>query len=204
MSVLEVLFAAAIASAASSVDAADVYGKPTPCIQVACPPNLKVYLGAWDGKFEAFDQDTNQYRPFDRDVLYSDRDVLREPISGDVFVIGHETDAYPGFNGLAPKVEHQLVVRGLRHGEAGRPYLRIVESDGVLAFKPSKTPHAPGELYWETHIQDQPGVAPALITLREAPDPRGVSQTVTMQLAAGEPAAVAIRGVLHRSATIDE
>jgi hypothetical protein len=122
---------------AQAVNCADAYGgKPAQCIQVACDAKYQTFLGTWKGPFHAYVKELSKdgkpvFRPYENTTVHAAADCLKNPAAGEMFIIGHMTDVYPEFSGLAAYTEHSLLITGTSSG--GSPFLRVVDEKQRLS-----------------------------------------------------------------------
>lgn len=116
---------------AQQVDCSAAYGgKPTRCAPVPCGGDYQAFLGIWKGPFEAYSQELSKngktiFRPYETTVTYRPSDCLKNPAVGEIFIIGHVTDAYSAFSGLPAHTDRSLLIMG--EGAAGARFLRTVD-----------------------------------------------------------------------------
>ena len=122
---------------AQAVDCADAYGgKPAQCVRIPCDAKYQTFLGTWKGPFHAYVREKSKdgksvFRPYENTTVYAAEDCLKNPDAGETFIIGHMTDAYPEFSGLAGHTEHSLLITGT--ASDGSPFLRIVDEKKRLS-----------------------------------------------------------------------
>jgi hypothetical protein len=122
---------------AQAVDCSEAYGgKPAQCVRVACDAKYQTFLGTWKGPFHAYVKELSKdgktvFRPYENITVYSAADCLKNSDAGETFIIGHMTDTYPEFSGLAAHTEHSLLITGT--SSDGSSFLRIVDEKQRLS-----------------------------------------------------------------------
>jgi hypothetical protein len=122
---------------AQAVDCSDAYsGKPAQCVRVACDAKYQIFLGTWKGPFHAYVRELSKdgktvFRPYESTTAYAAADCLKNPDAGETFIVGHMTDIYPEFSGLAGHTEHSLLITGT--SSDGSAFLRIVDEKKRLS-----------------------------------------------------------------------
>jgi hypothetical protein len=120
---------------AAEIDCSEAYGtNPAKCEHIVCDAKYLSFLGEWKGPFSTYVRelsagDKNVFRPFKNTVTYSESDCLKRPDTGDTFIIGRRTDAYPSFKSLPAKTVHGLLITGKKAD--GSPFLRTVDEEGA-------------------------------------------------------------------------
>lgn len=126
-----------ILASAQAVDCSDAYGgKPAHCARVPCDSKYQTFLGTWKGPFHAYVKELSKdgktvFRPYENTTVYAAADCLKNSDAGETFIIGHMTDNYPEFSGLAGHTEHSLLITGT--SSDGSPFLRIVDEKKRLS-----------------------------------------------------------------------
>jgi hypothetical protein len=122
---------------AQGVDCSHAYGgKPIQCVRVACDAKYQTFLGTWKGPFHAYVKELSKdgkmvFRPYENTTVYAAADCFKNPEAGEILIIGHMTDTYPEFLGLAAHVEHSLLITG--SSSDGSSFLRIVDAKQRLS-----------------------------------------------------------------------
>jgi hypothetical protein len=122
---------------AQAMNCSDAYGgKPAQCIRVACDAKYQTFLGTWKGPFHAYVKELSKdgkpvFRPYENTTVHAAADCLKNPAAGEIFIIGHMTDVYPAFSGLAGHTEHSLLITGT--SSDGSPFLRVVDEKQRLS-----------------------------------------------------------------------
>jgi hypothetical protein len=122
---------------AQAVDCTDAYGgKATHCVRVPCDAKYQTFLGTWKGPFHAYVKELSTdgktvFQPYENTTVYAAADCLKNPDTGETFIIGHMTNVYPEFSGLAGHTEQSLLITGT--SSDGSPFLRIVDEKKRLS-----------------------------------------------------------------------
>jgi hypothetical protein len=134
---LMLLIGMPIFASAQAVDCSDAYGgKAAQCVRVPCDSKYQTFLGTWKGPFHAYVRELSKdgksvFRPYDNTTVYAAADCLKNADAGETFIVGHMTDIYPEFSGLAGHTEHSLLVTGT--STDGSPFLRVVDEKKRLS-----------------------------------------------------------------------
>lgn len=128
------------------------------CRRIECPERYASFVGTWTGPFEAYvrelsNQETAVYRPYDNTVTYEAADCRQREDSGDVFIVGHQTDVYPAFKGLEGHTETSLLITG-RHADGTR-FLRTVGGEGTHDYQLVEQDESRGLSHWRLEIPAQ-------------------------------------------------
>ncbi len=112
-------------------------GHPASCKHVPCRKKYLSFIGTWQGEFHAYVRskstpDKAVYRPYHNTVNYSASDCLEDVKTGETFIVGHQTNRYPAFEGLSSKTDKSLLIIG--RGSDSKPFLRTVDNNGVNTF----------------------------------------------------------------------
>jgi hypothetical protein len=126
--VLAVICALPALAQAEPVDCSEAYGKTMRCERVACDALYQSFIGVWKGPFRAYVKELSKdgktvFRPYENATSYVAADCLKNPGTGETFIIGRMTDTYPAFSGLPARTDHSLLVTG--RNSDGSPFLRI-------------------------------------------------------------------------------
>lgn len=171
------------------------------CRRIPCNALYRSFLGTWSGEFWAYvrSQSTDQknvYRPYHEVVSYAPSDCLWNLKTHDSFIVGHQTETYPAFNGLPGKVEKNLLITG--RGADGTPFLRVTAGghtyDYMLRYKNSAAQLTVWELALPAN-RGQPQMTFTTIDERDLAAPAD-TRSVTVTLTVGPPAAPYWRGVI--------
>jgi hypothetical protein len=133
---LMLLAALPAAAVADTVDCSDAYGKAAQCARVPCDAKYQTFLGTWKGPFHAYVRDLSKdgkpvFRPYENTTVYTAADCLKNPETGETLIVGHMTDTYAEFSGLAGHSDHSLLITGT--SSDGSPFLRIVDEKKRLS-----------------------------------------------------------------------
>lgn len=116
---------------AQAVNCSDAYGgKPAQCVRVDCDAKYQTFLGTWKGQFHTYVRELSKdgktvFQPYENTTVYTAADCLKNADAGETFIIGHMTDTYAEFSGLAGHTEQSLLITGT--SADGSPFLRIVD-----------------------------------------------------------------------------
>jgi hypothetical protein len=134
---LMLLIGMPIFASAQAVDCSDAYGgKAAQCVRVPSDSKYQTFLGTRKGPFHAYVRELSKdgksvFRPYDNMTVYAAADCLKNVDAGETFIVGHMTDIYPEFSGLAGHTEHSLLITGT--STDGSPFLRIVDEKKRLS-----------------------------------------------------------------------
>lgn len=189
------------ATAASSDCSAD-YGQPASCVKVSCPQIYSDFIGTWSGQFYAYERKKSEggksvYRPYRNTTVYSPEDCLSNPMLGDTFIVGHQTDDYPAFEDLPGKVAAGLLITG--RGVDGTPFLRTVGKDGSHDFAQVYRNTAAKLVIWRLSMPAKDGNPPMTFTTIDARDysvSAGATRDVTVTMSVGPADAPYWEGVI--------
>jgi hypothetical protein len=126
-----------VLSGAETVDCSEAYGgKTAQCVRVPCDAKYQTFLGTWKGPFHAYVRELSKdgkpvFRPYENTTSYAAADCMKNPDAGETLIVGHMTDAYSEFSGLAGHTEHSLLITGTL--STGAPFLRIVDEKKRLS-----------------------------------------------------------------------
>lgn len=179
----------------------DYGGAAASCAPIPCNARYRSFLGTWSGRFWSYVQRRSTatksvYRPYREVVTYAAADCLRNVKTGDRFIVGHQTESYPTFGGLAAKTARSLLISGQKAD--GTPYLRISmrhhSYDYTLRYKDSAARLA----VWELDVPASKGQPQMTFTTIDGRDFSAGSRTrtVTITLAVGPPARPYWQGVI--------
>lgn len=171
------------------------------CRRIPCSALYRSFLGTWSGEFRAYvrSQSTDKkdvYRPYHEVVSYAPSDCLWNLKTHDSFIVGHQTESYPAFNGLPGKVERNLLITGRRAD--GAPFLRVTAGGHTYDYKLRYKNSAAQLTVWELALpakQGQPQMTFTTIDGRDFAAPAD-TRSVTVTLTVGPPAAPYWRGVI--------
>ena len=191
----------------AGVDCSAVYGAAASCAEVPCGPIYGVFLGTWSGQFWAYErkkstQTDTVYRPYRNNVAYTQSDCLKNTGNGDVFVVGHQTDDYPAFQGLPAKTDKGLLITGRKAD--GTPFLRTVGAEGRYDYALVYRNPAAKFAVWQLSIPAAGGNPPMTFTTIDGRDfgAAGETRDVTVTLTVGPADAPYWEGVIaHGSHT---
>ena len=177
--------------AGPTVNCAEDYGgAAASCQQVPCNGLYRSFLGTWSGQFWAYVRNKstagkNVYRPYQEAVTYAADDCLRNTRTGDTFIVGHQTERYPPFEGLASKTATNLLITGEKTD--GTPFLRVTMEhhtyDYTLRYK-----DGPAKLsVWELQVPASNGQPQMRFTTIDGRDftAHGHTRDVTVTMMVG-------------------
>lgn len=186
----------------ATINCADAYGGANAtCERIPCNALYRSFLGTWTGQFWAYVRNRSTrtravYRPDREAVTYTASDCLKNLKTADTFIIGHQIERYPSFDGLPAKTAKNLLITGEKAD--GTPFLRVTMGhqiyDFALAYKNSAAKLA----VWKLHIpasKGQPQMTYTTIDGRNFASPKR-TRIVTMTLAVGPTSAPYWQGVI--------
>ncbi len=181
---------------------ADYGGHAALCRRVSCNRRYASFLGIWRGEFHAYVRGKSApgepvYRPYRNSVSYSANDCLENPKTGESFIVGHQTDRYPAFEGLPAKVEKSLLIIG--RAATGEPFLRTVNGRRVHTFALAYRNRAAGLSAWRLDLpaaHGNPAMTFTTIDGRDLSAPGKHRRNVAVTLAVGPASAPYWRGVI--------
>jgi hypothetical protein len=185
-----------------SIDcSADYGGTAATCEPIPCNALYRSFLGTWSGQFWSYVQARSSaarstYRPYHELVTYSAADCLRNVETGDRFIVGHQTESYPAFDGLPAKTATNLLISGQKAD--GRAYLRITLGHHAYDYRLRYENRAAKLAVWELDLpaaKGQPQMTFTTIDGRSFSG-EGRTRTVTITLAVGPPARPYWQGVI--------
>lgn len=180
------------AAAVGSVDCSAAYGgQPTTCEQVPCDQRYSTFLGTWSGQFWSYERKKSTdsksvYRPYRNSVAYSASDCLKDPKTGDIFIMGHQTDDYPVFQDLPAKTTKGLLITGRKAD--GSPFLRTVGQEGSYDYALVYRNTAAKLAIWKLTVPGSGSNPPMTFTTIDGKDftvPNGETRDVTVTMAVG-------------------
>jgi hypothetical protein len=171
------------------------------CKRIPCSALYRSFLGTWSGEFRAYvrSQSTdkeNVYRPYHEVVSYAPSDCLWNLKTHDSFIVGHQTETYPAFNGLPAKVERNLLITGRQAN--GTPFLRVTAGGHTYDYELRYKNSAAQLTVWELALPANRGQPQMTFTTVDGRDFAAPADTrsVTVTLTVGPPAAPYWRGVI--------
>lgn len=179
------------AQAALSVNCSEEYGgAAASCQRIPCNGLYRSFLGTWSGEFWAYVQSKSTaaksvYRPYQEAVSYSEDDCLRNTRSGDTFIVGHQMERYPPFEGLASKVATNVLISGEKAD--GSPFLRVTMQHHTYDYTLRYEDRAARLSVWELKVPASNGQPQMTFTTIDGRDltARGITRDVTVTMIVG-------------------
>lgn len=173
--VTAILTTAQTPAAATIVDCSEAYGNPKKsqkCEVIVCDEKQRTFIGKWSGPFHAYSQELstaekNVYRPFHNEVIYEEKDCLRNIENGDTFIIGRRTDTYSAYENLPAKISKGLMVTG-RSGSS--PFMRTIDENGINEYNLIYTNRTANTTAWSLAIEGTNGNPDMFFTIIDAQD----------------------------------
>ena len=194
---------AAATASGGAIDCSAAYsGQAASCEQVACGQIYGQFLGTWSGQFWSYERkkstnDKSVYRPYRNTVAYTAGDCLRNTKTGDVFIVGHQTDDYPAFEDLPAKVSKGLLITGKKAD--GTRFLRTVGEEGAYDYALVYRNPAAKLAVWKLTIPasgNNPAMTFTTIDGSDLTVPAGETRAVTVTMTVGSEDAPLWQGVI--------
>jgi hypothetical protein len=183
----------------------DSGGAAASCEPVPCNARYRAFLGTWSGEFWSYIRSRSTatksvYRPYHELVTYAAADCLRDLKTGDSFIVGHQTESFPAFDGLPAKTTRNLLISGQKAD--GAPYLRIAMRHHTYDYRLRYEDSAAKLAVWELDVPASQGQPRMTFTTIDGRDfgAEGRTRTVTITLALGPPARPYWQGVIDYGA----
>jgi hypothetical protein len=188
---------------AEGVDCSEIYGKAAQCVRIPCDARYQTFLGTWKGPFQAYVRELSKdgktvFRPYENITTYKMEDCLKNPETGESFIIGHMSDTYPEFSGLPAHSDHSLLITG--SSSDGSPFLRIVdEKKRILTYQMEYQNKAAGVAVWTLPIpahDSSPDMLYSTIDSRDLTAAGMDRRNVTITLRVGPKAQAYFEGIV--------